>query len=51
MRRAGPAGTAPGTYQLRVGLYAGDTRLPVIDAGQAQVSDNSILVTQIEIRP
>jgi len=46
-----PIGAAAGTYQLRVGLYTGDARLPVIDAGRAQVSDNSILVTQIEIRP
>lgn len=46
-----PVGAAAGTYQLRVGLYTGDARLPVIDAGQTQVSDNSILVTQIEIRP
>ncbi len=46
-----PAGTQAGTYQLRVGLYTGEGRLQVIDSGHTQVNDNSILVTQIEIRP
>lgn len=46
-----PPGTPAGTYQLRVGFYTGNTRLQVIDSGRAQVSDNSILVTLVEIRP
>ena len=45
-----PPGTPAGVYQLRVGLYSGNTRLQVIDSGRAQVSDNSILITQVEIR-
>lgn len=46
-----PPGTSAGIYQIRVGLYAGNARLQVIDSGTTQVNDNSILITQIEIRP
>ncbi|MBN1923035.1 MAG: Stk1 family PASTA domain-containing Ser/Thr kinase [Anaerolineae bacterium] len=46
-----PAGTPAGTYQIRVGLYAENARLQVIDPGAAQVIDNSILITQLEISP
>lgn len=46
-----PLGTPAGLYQLRVGMYFGDRRLQVIDPGLAQVSDNSIFITQIEVRP
>ena len=42
---------APGIYQVRVGLYSGDTRLQVIDEGNATVNDNSILITNVEITP
>lgn len=46
-----PQGTAAGEYTVWVGLYDGDGRLPVSDPGQTQISDNSIFVTRIEIRP
>ena len=45
-----PADTPPGTYQIRVGLYDDAGRLPVSDAGEAQVVDNTVLVTTIEVR-
>ena len=40
-----------GTYQVRVGLYKADGRLPVADAGEAQVLDDTILVTTITVQP
>lgn len=46
-----PSGAPTGTYQIRVGLYAGDARLEVLDPGQTQVQDNSIFVTNVEIAP
>ncbi len=46
-----PQGAAAGTYTVWVGLYDDDGRLSVADPGQSQVRDNSILITQIEIRP
>jgi len=45
-----PQGVAPGTYQIRVGLYTAEGRLPVSDAGLAQVHDNSIFVTTVVIQ-
>lgn len=45
-----PQGVAPGTYQIRVGLYTAEGRLPVSDAGLAPVHDNSIFVTHIVIQ-
>lgn len=42
---------ASGTYQIRVGLYSSDGRLQIIDSGRTQVTDNSILVTRVEIAP
>ena len=50
-----PVNLAPGVYQLLVGLYpTGDpaNRLPVVDAGQAQVDDNNrILIKDIAVQP
>jgi hypothetical protein len=46
-----PENTAPGTYQIRVGLYDDAGRLPVVDPGGAQVVDDTVFVTQIEVRP
>ncbi len=45
-----PQGVAPGTYQIRVGLYSDAGRLPVVDAGGVQVVDDTILVTTITVR-
>ncbi len=45
-----PAGTPPGTYQIRVGLYDDAGRMPVVDAGVAQVVDHTIFVTTISVR-
>lgn len=45
-----PAGTAPGIYQIRVGLYNDAGRMPVIDAGNTEAVSDSILVTTLEIQ-
>jgi len=44
-----PADTPAGTYQIRVGLYDAGGRMPVLDAGQTQVVDDSIFVTTVTI--
>ncbi len=46
-----PNGTPAGTYQLRVGLYIPEGRLPVVDSGKTQVIEHSIFITNIEITP
>lgn len=46
-----PENTPAGTYQIRTGLYNSEGRMPVVDAGQTQVSDNTIFITTIEVRP
>ncbi|HNT77923.1 MAG TPA: protein kinase [Anaerolineae bacterium] len=46
-----PAGTPPGKYQIRVGLYNAEGRLPVVDMGETEVIDNTIFVTYVEIKP
>lgn len=45
-----PDGTPAGTYQIRVGLYDAGGRLPVADAGETQVLDDTILVTTIAVQ-
>ena len=45
-----PSHASPGSYQVLVGLYRGDTRLPVVDPGFAKEKGNAILVRQITIR-
>jgi hypothetical protein len=44
-----PAETRPGTYMIRVGLYDEGGRLPIVDAGTADILDNTILVTTITV--
>ena len=44
-----PAHTPAGTYQIRVGLYDAEGRLPVVDAGEAQVIDHTIFITYITV--
>jgi eukaryotic-like serine/threonine-protein kinase len=46
-----PADTPAGTYQIRVGLYNEQGRLPVVDPGQADVVDDTIFITSIEVTP
>lgn len=46
-----PAEAPSGTYQVRVGLYSGDQRVPVTDPGRTQVIDNSIFVAEVQIQP
>ncbi|MBN1872666.1 MAG: protein kinase [Anaerolineae bacterium] len=46
-----PDNTPAGTYQVRVGLYDPEDRLPVVEPGQAQVVDDTIFITQIEVVP
>ena len=44
-----PNGTPPGTYQIRVGLYDASGRLPVVESGQAEILDDTIFVSFIEV--
>ena len=46
-----PEGTPPGAYQIRVGMYDEAGRLPVVDAGEADVVDSTIFVAEIVINP
>lgn len=46
-----PEDTPAGTYQIRVGLYNETGRLPVVDPGQADVVDDTIFITTIEVAP
>ena len=45
-----PDDTPVGTYQIRVGLYDAGGRLPVADAGETQVLDDTIFVTTIAVQ-
>jgi serine/threonine-protein kinase len=45
-----PSDTPLGTYWVRVGLYRGDRRLPVVDPGLARAEDNALIVHQIEVK-
>jgi serine/threonine-protein kinase len=47
-----PQSAAPGTYELRTGMYPQgrpEYRLPVVDPGETTVSSNSILLAEIEV--
>ncbi len=44
-----PAKTPPGDYWVRVGMYRGDTRLPVVDPGLVEAEDNALIVRQIQV--
>lgn len=53
-RLAIPGNAPAGIYEIRVGMYplgqpALDQRLPVVDAGQAKETLNSVIVTEIQI--
>lgn len=45
-----PENMPTGTYQIRVGLYNDSGRLPVADAGEAQVLDDTIFVSQVMVQ-
>jgi len=45
-----PPNTPAGTYQIRVGLYTPEGRMPVVDAGQTQITDDTIFIVTIEVR-
>lgn len=45
-----PDSTPAGTYQIRVGLYNDSGRLPVADAGDAQVLDDTVFVTKVTVQ-
>jgi hypothetical protein len=44
-----PSNARPGNYWIRLGLYQGNTRLPVLDPGLAEEQDNAVIVRQIVI--
>ncbi len=46
-----PEGTPPGTYQIRIGLYNAEGRLPVVDSGETTVQDNSVFISNVDITP
>ncbi len=46
-----PSNTAPGTYQIRVGLYDGNGRLAVTDPGKTNAVADTIFITNIEVKP
>ena len=49
-----PAGTRPGTYQVRAGMYPlgqPGNRLQVFDPGETTAESNSVLLAEIEITP
>ncbi len=46
-----PDETPAGTYQIRVGLYNQNGRLPVVDPGEADIVDDTIFITTIEVAP
>ncbi len=46
-----PEGTPPGRYQIRIGLYNAEGRLPVVDSGTTSAVDNSVFVSDVEIVP
>jgi predicted Ser/Thr protein kinase len=45
-----PTDLSPGTYWVRVGLYRGDRRLPVVDPGLVQAEEDALIVHQIEVK-
>ncbi|MGC9400317.1 MAG: protein kinase domain-containing protein [Anaerolineae bacterium] len=46
-----PSDSPAGVYQVWVGLYTAEGRLPVANAGEIEVRDNSVLITTVEVRP
>jgi hypothetical protein len=44
-----PAHMRPGTYWVRIGLYHGNRRLPVLDPGSAQTENDALIVQKITV--
>jgi len=44
-----PSSIPPGMYELEIGLYKGEHRLPVIDPGLARARDDAVIVHRIKI--
>ncbi|MGC9469466.1 MAG: Stk1 family PASTA domain-containing Ser/Thr kinase [Anaerolineae bacterium] len=44
-----PENTPAGRYQVRVGLYDDQGRLPVVDAGETQAADDMVFVTTVTV--
>jgi serine/threonine-protein kinase len=44
-----PKSIEPGMYEIHVGLYIGEDRLPVLDPGRARASEDAVVVHQITI--
>ena len=45
-----PADMRPGSFWVRIGLYRGNQRLPVLDPGSARAENNSLIVHEIAIK-
>ena len=44
-----PTSLPRGRYAIRVGMYDGTYRMPVVDAGTASVQDNALIVARIQV--
>jgi hypothetical protein len=44
-----PKSIAPGMYEVHIGLYRGEHRLPVVDPGLARAHDDAVIVHRITI--
>jgi tRNA A-37 threonylcarbamoyl transferase component Bud32 len=44
-----PANTPPGVYWLRVGMYDSNGRLPITDSGQANTTEDDIVLRSIQV--
>jgi hypothetical protein len=44
-----PKSIPPGMYDVQIGLYKGEQRLPVVDPGLARTRDDAVIVHQIRI--
>ena len=45
-----PVTLRPGSYWVRIGLYRGDRRLPVLNPGSARTENDAVIVHEIKIR-
>jgi hypothetical protein len=45
-----PSTVRPGTFTMRIGLYRGNTRLPIVDPGAAQAEGDALIVHEIVIK-
>jgi hypothetical protein len=45
-----PTNIRPGTYSMRIGLYAGNRRLPILDPGSARADGDALIVHEVVIK-